>query len=180
MRLAASNVFRERRGEEPRKFDYWKTLCMGLGIGILVCLIIATVVIINFDAEYPNQFTARGDPVYEKRSAAVTELVGWPLIFAGFSALMLVLASGGYLAYRVKSSSDLVKYATELDCIRPGQVVLDIDYAACAKKMGFSEKEVAVIGAQKKARSKATTNMIIVVGSILFAVILSVIVLVDW
>jgi hypothetical protein len=157
MRLVASNVFRERKGEEPRQFDYWKVLCMGLGIGILVCMVIAMVVL--------------------DRSDEVSELAGWLSLLVMFFSLMLVLASGGYLAYRISSGRDLVRYAAELECM---DTAIDVNYDALSRKMGFSKRDVDAVGSPKKEWSKAKTNMVIAAVSIAFALFVSTLVLVDW
>jgi hypothetical protein len=160
IRLFASNVFRERRGEASRQFDYWKALCMGLGVGILVCMTVAMIVLESSDE--------------------VSELAGGLSLLVLFFSIMLMLAAGGYLAYRIASRQDLGKYAVEYGCTDPKGTAVDVDYAACAQKMGFSEKEVAVLSAQKKDWSKAKTNMVIAAVSISFAIIVSIIILVDW
>jgi hypothetical protein len=156
MRLVASNVFRERDGEEPRQFDYWKVLCMGLGIGILVCMVVAMVVI--------------------DRSDEVSELAGWLSLLVMFFSLMLVLASGGYLAYRISSGRDLIRYAAELECM---DTAIDVNYDALSRKMGFSKKDVDAVSAPRKKWSKAKENLVIFIGAIVFAAILLLLMSID-
>jgi hypothetical protein len=168
MRLVASNVLRERRGETPREFDHWKALCVGLAVVIVVCLIIAGTVIGNLNAEFPNRFIAVGDPAYEKRNDEVMAIIEWPLIFSLFGTIMLIPSSLGYLSYRVQSGAALGMYAAELGCIKQPGFMTAEERARCAEKMGFSEKDVSVLSRQRKKMSEWQIVLIITaIGTII-------------